>query len=252
VKVLVPIKRVVDYSVRLRMKDDGSGPDLAGVRMSMNPFDEIALEAAIRLKEQGKATDVFAVSVGVSQVQETLRAALALGADRALLIETPAQIDPEPLAVAKLLARVAAEHAIDLVVCGKQAIDNDMNATGQMLAALLGWPQATNAYSIVLEGQTLTVTRETDAGLQTLELTLPAVVTADLRLNQPRFASLPNIMRARSKPLAVRSSADFGVDMSPRLQVLKTVAPPPRPSAAYRVRSPAELVVHLRKLGVLR
>ncbi|EGD57509.1 electron transfer flavoprotein subunit beta [Novosphingobium nitrogenifigens DSM 19370] len=247
-KVLVPVKRVIDYNVKARVKADGSGVDLANVKMSMNPFDEIAVEEAIRLKERGVATEVLVVSIGAKQAQETLRTALAMGADRAILIETD---DVEPLAVAKLLAKVVAEEEPGLVLTGKQAIDNDMNATGQMLAALLGWPQATFASAVTVEGDGVTVTREVDGGLQTIRLRLPAVVTADLRLNEPRYASLPNIMKAKSKPLATRVPADFGVDITPRLTVVDTREPAAR-KAGIKVGSVEELVAKLRdEAGVL-
>ena len=210
-KVLVPVKRVIDYNVKVRVKADGSGVDLANVKMSMNPFDEIAVEEAIRLREKGIATEVVVVSIGVKQSQETLRNALAMGADRAILIEATdnVQVDIEPLAVAKLLAAVVREEAPGLVLCGKQAIDNDMNATGQMLAALLGWSQGTFASEVAVEGDTATITREVDGGLQTISLKMPAIITVDLRLNDPRYASLPNIMKAKAKPLAINSSTEL-------------------------------------------
>ncbi|NCO22926.1 MAG: electron transfer flavoprotein subunit beta/FixA family protein, partial [Rhodobacterales bacterium] len=212
-KVLVPVKRVIDYNVKVRVKADGSGVDLANVKMSMNPFDEIAVEEAIRLKEAGKADEVIAVSIGVKQSQETLRTALAMGADRAILIVATddAQTDIEPLAVAKILKAVAEAEGVGLVLCGKQAIDNDMNATGQMLAALLGWSQATFASKIEIDGDHALVTREVDGGLQTIKVTLPAIVSADLRLNEPRYASLPNIMKAKKKPLDEKTPGDYGV-----------------------------------------
>ncbi len=252
-KVLVPVKRVIDYNVKVRVKSDGSGVDLANVKMSMNPFDEIAVEEAIRLKEKGVATEVVVVSIGVKQAQETLRAALAMGADRAILIEASSDIhtDIEPLAVAKLLAAVAREEAPGLIIAGKQAIDNDMNATGQMLAALLGWPQATFASEVVVEGDKARVTREVDGGLQTLSVTLPAIVTADLRLNEPRYASLPNIMKAKAKPLAAKTPADYGVDVAPRLTVVKTAEPAGR-KAGVKVGSVDELIAKLKdEAGVI-
>ena len=252
-KVLVPVKRVIDYNVKVRVKADGSGVDLANVKMSMNPFDEIAVEEAIRLKEKGIATEVIVVSIGVKQAQETLRTALAMGADRAILIEATAdvQTDIEPLAVAKLLAAVVAEEAPGLVLCGKQAIDNDMTATGQMLSALLGWSQGTFISALVVADGKATVTREVDGGLQSIAVTLPAVLTVDLRLNDPRYASLPNIMKAKAKPLALKTPADYGVDVSPRLTVLKTVEPAGR-KAGVKVGSVAELIAKLKdEAGVI-
>ncbi|MBJ2152566.1 electron transfer flavoprotein subunit beta/FixA family protein [Paracoccus sp. IB05] len=252
-KVLVPVKRVIDYNVKVRVKADGSGVDLANVKMSMNPFDEIAVEEAIRLKEKGIATEVVVVSIGVKQAQETLRNALAMGADRAILIEATSDVhtDIEPLAVAKLLAAVVKEEAPGLVLAGKQAIDNDMNATGQMLAALLGQAQATFASELVIEGDKARVTREVDGGLQVIEVSLPAVVTVDLRLNEPRYASLPNIMKAKAKPLAVKTPADYGVDVTPRLTVVKTTEPAGR-KAGVRVASVDELVAKLKdEAGVI-
>ena len=252
-KVLVPVKRVIDYNVKVRVKADGSGVDLANVKMSMNPFDEIAVEEAIRLKEKGIATEIVVVSIGVKQAQETLRNALAMGADRAILIEATAdvQTDIEPLAVAKLLAAVVREEAPGLVLCGKQAIDNDMNATGQMLSALLGWSQATFASELAVEGDTAKVTREVDGGLQTISVKMPAVVTVDLRLNEPRYASLPNIMKAKAKPLATKTPADYGVDVTPRLSVLKTVEPAGR-KAGVKVGSVEELIAKLKdEAGVI-
>ena len=241
-KVLVPVKRVIDYNVKVRVKADGTGVDLANVKMSMNPFDEIAVEEAIRLKEKGVATEIVVVSIGVKQAQETLRTALAMGADRAILIEAASDVhtDIEPLAVAKLLAAVVKEEAPQLVIAGKQAIDNDMNATGQMLAALLGWGQATFASEVAVEGDAATVTREVDGGLQTIKVKLPAIITADLRLNTPRNAALPMVMKARSKPLAVRPVAEFGVDLTPRLTVEKTT-PPAERLTGTTVGSAAEL-----------
>jgi electron transfer flavoprotein beta subunit len=252
-KVLVPVKRVIDYNVKVRVKADGSGVDLANVKMSMNPFDEIAVEEAIRLKEKGIATEVIVVSIGVKQAQETLRTALAMGADRAILIEATAdvQTDIEPLAVAKLLAAVVAEEAPGLVLCGKQAIDNDMNATGQMLSALLGWSQGTFISELAVGDGKATVTREVDGGLQSIAVRLPAVLTVDLRLNDPRYASLPNIMKAKAKPLALKTPADYGVDVSPRLSVLKTLEPAGR-KAGVKVGSVAELIAKLKdEAGVI-
>ncbi|MDT1060656.1 electron transfer flavoprotein subunit beta/FixA family protein [Paracoccus sp. CPCC 101403] len=251
-KVLVPVKRVIDYNVKARVKADGSGVDLANVKMSMNPFDEIAVEEAIRLKEAGKAAEVIAVSIGVKQAAETLRTALAMGADRAILVVAADDVhqDIEPLAVAKILAAVAKSEGAELVIAGKQAIDNDMNATGQMLAALLGWGQATFASKLELDGGKAKVTREVDGGLQTIEVALPAVVTADLRLNEPRYASLPNIMKAKKKPLDEKTAADFGVDVSPRLEVVSTREPAGR-SAGIKVGSVDELVAKLKEAGVI-
>ena len=242
-KVLVPVKRVVDYNVKVRVKSDGSGVDIANVKMSMNPFDEIALEEAMRLKEAGKVTEVVAVSIGVTQCQETLRTGMAIGADRAILVETTP--DLEPLAVAKLLKAVADKEQPQLIILGKQAIDDDSNQVGQMLAALLGWPQATFASKVVLEGETVTVTREVDGGLETLALSLPAIVTTDLRLNEPRYVTLPNIMKAKKKQLDVMKPEDLGVDVAPRLKTLKVVEPPKR-SAGIKVPDAATLVAKLR------
>ena len=251
-KVLVPVKRVIDYNVKARVKSDGSGVDLANVKMSMNPFDEIAVEEAIRLKEAGKAEEVIAVSIGVKQAAETLRTALAMGADRAILVVAADDVhqDIEPLAVAKILAAVAKAEGTELIIAGKQAIDNDMNATGQMLAAILGWAQATFASKVEIEGGKAKVTREVDGGLQTIAVSLPAVVTADLRLNEPRYASLPNIMKAKKKPLDEKSPADFGADIAPRLKVLKTEEPGGR-KAGVKVGSVSELVEKLKADGVL-
>ncbi|WP_127902103.1 electron transfer flavoprotein subunit beta/FixA family protein [Solirhodobacter olei] len=252
-KVLVPVKRVIDYNVKVRVKADGSGVDLANVKMSMNPFDEIAVEQAIRLKEAGQAEEIVVVSVGVKQSQETLRTALAMGADRAILIEAASDVhqDIEPLAVAKLLAAVVKEEAPGLVLAGKQAIDNDMNATGQMLAALLGWSQGTFASELAVEGDTAVVTREVDGGLQTIKVKMPAVVTVDLRLNEPRYASLPNIMKAKKKPLEEKTPADYGVDVTPRLTVVKTVEPAGR-KAGVKVGSVEELIAKLKdEAGVI-
>jgi electron transfer flavoprotein beta subunit len=252
-KVLVPVKRVIDYNVKVRVKADGSGVDLANVKMSMNPFDEIAVEEAIRLKEKGAAEEIIAVSIGVRQAQETLRTALAMGADRAILIEAASDVhqDIEPLAVAKLLAGVVEAEGIGLVLCGKQAIDNDMNATGQMLAALLGWAQATFASEVGVEGDHAIVTREVDGGLQTVKVRMPAIVTVDLRLNEPRYASLPNIMKAKKKPLEEKTPADYGVDVTPRLTVVTTVEPAAR-KAGVKVGSVDELIEKLKnEAGVL-
>jgi electron transfer flavoprotein beta subunit len=251
-KVLVPVKRVIDYNVKVRVKADGSGVDLANVKMSMNPFDEIAVEEAIRLKEAGKADEVVAVSIGVKQAQETLRTALAMGADRAILVVAADDVhhDIEPLAVAKILAKVVEEEAPGLVLAGKQAIDNDMNATGQMLSALLGWSQATFA-SLEVEGDHALVTREVDGGLQTIKVKMPAIVTVDLRLNEPRYASLPNIMKAKKKPLDEKTAADYGVDVSPRLTVVKTSEPEER-KAGVKVGSVDELIEKLKtEAGVI-
>ena len=252
-KILVPVKRVIDYNVKVRVKSDGSGVDLANVKMSMNPFDEIAVEEAIRLKAKGAATEVVVVSVGVKQAQETLRTALAMGADRAILVVATedVQTDIEPLAVAKILKAVAEAEGAGLVIAGKQAIDNDMNATGQMLAALLGWPQATFASEVAIADGKATVTREVDGGLQTIEVTLPAVVTVDLRLNEPRYASLPNIMKAKKKPLEEKTAADYGVDVTPRLKVLKTSEPATR-KAGVKLGSVDELIAKLKtEAGVI-
>ncbi len=246
-KVLVPVKRVIDYNVKVRVKADGSGVDLANVKMSMNPFDEIAVEEAIRMKEAGVASEVVAVSIGVKQSQETLRTALAMGADRAILIVAADDVhtDIEPLAVAKLLKAVIDAEDPQLVICGKQAIDNDMNATGQMLAALTGWAQATFASEVKVEGESALVTREVDGGLQTIKVKLPAIISVDLRLNEPRYASLPNIMKAKKKPLEEKTPADYGVDVSPRLEVIKTSEPPTR-AAGIKVGSVDELVTKLK------
>jgi len=245
-KVLVPVKRVIDFNVRPRVKADGSGVDLANVKMSMNPFDEIAVEEAIRLREKGVATEVIAVSIGPAKATETLRTALAMGADRAILVETDEAV--EPLGVAKLLKAIWDEEQPGLVVMGKQAIDDDSNQTGQMLAALTGRPQGTFASKVVVEGDSVTVTREVDGGLETVKLALPAIVTTDLRLNEPRYASLPNIMKAKSKPLAVKSPADYGLDITPRLRALKVSEPPVR-QAGVKVGSVDELVARLKALG---
>ncbi|MGH1422045.1 MAG: electron transfer flavoprotein subunit beta/FixA family protein [Hyphomonas sp.] len=247
-KVLVPVKRVIDYNVKVRVKSDQTGVDLANVKMSMNPFDEISVEEAVRMKEAGTATEVIVVSVGPQQAQETLRTALAMGADRGILIKTDEAV--EPLAVAKLLAKVVADESPELVLLGKQAIDDDSNQTGQMLAALLDWPQGTFAFSIAKDGDKLTVAREVDGGLQTVALNTPAVVTVDLRLNEPRFASLPNIMKAKKKPIAESSPADLGVDIAPRLSTLKVTDPPVR-EAGEKVEDVATLVSKLKDAGAL-
>jgi electron transfer flavoprotein beta subunit len=248
-KVLVPVKRVIDYNVKVRVKPDQSGVDLANVKMSMNPFDEIATEEAVRLKEKGVVSEIVVVSIGPQQAQETIRTALAMGADRGILITVESIV--EPLAVAKLLKAVIADEQPQLVLMGKQAIDDDNNATGQMLAALLGWPQATFASKIEAAGESLNVTREVDGGLQTLSLDLPAVVTVDLRLNEPRYASLPNIMKAKKKPIDARSAADYGVDVAPRLTSLK-VSEPPKRAGGVKVETVADLVSKLKtEAGVL-
>jgi electron transfer flavoprotein beta subunit len=250
-KILVPVKRVVDFNVKVRVKPDGSGVELQNVKMSMNPFDEIAVEEAIRIKERGQAQEIIAVSVGPPKAQETIRTALAMGADRGILVEVPEGHTVEPLTVAKLLKAIAVAEQPRLIILGKQAIDDDCNQTGQMLAALLGWAQGTFASRIVLEGDVARVTREVDGGLETLKLTLPAVVTTDLRLNEPRYASLPNIMKAKKKPLDVKKPDDLGVDIAPRLKVLKTSEPPARKSGV-KVSSVAELVQKLKtEAGVL-
>jgi electron transfer flavoprotein beta subunit len=251
-KVIVPVKRVIDYNVKVRVKADGSGVDLANVKMSMNPFDEIAVEEAIRLKEAGKADEIVVVSIGVKQAQETIRTGLAMGADRGILIVAADDVtnDIEPLAVAKLLKAVIDEEQPGLVIMGKQAIDNDMNATGQMLAALTGWAQATFASGMDVDGDSATVTREVDGGLQTIKVKLPAVVTADLRLNEPRYASLPNIMKAKKKPLDEKTPADYGVDVSPRLEIVKTTEPASR-QAGIIVGSVDELVTKLKDAGAI-
>jgi electron transfer flavoprotein beta subunit len=242
-KVLVPVKRVVDYNVKVRVKSDGSGVDIANVKMSMNPFDEIAMEEATRLKEGGKVTEVVAVTCGVTQAQETLRTAMAIGADRGVLVETGAEI--EPLGVAKVLKALADKEQPQLIILGKQAIDDDSNQTGQMLAALLGWPQATFASKVVLEEGKVTVTREVDGGLETVALSLPAIITTDLRLNEPRYVTLPNIMKAKKKPLETIKPEDLGVDAAPRLKTLK-VSEPPKRSAGIKVPDVATLVSKLR------
>ncbi|WP_118857957.1 electron transfer flavoprotein subunit beta/FixA family protein [Sphingomonas mesophila] len=248
-KLLVAVKRVIDYNVKPRVKMDGSGVDLANVKMSMNPFDEIAVEEAIRLKEKGAATEIVAVSIGPAKAQETLRTALAMGADRAILVQTDEEV--EPLAVAKILKGVAEEEQPGLVIMGKQAIDDDSNQTGQMLAALLDWPQATFASKVEIGGNQAKVTREVDGGLETIALSTPAIVTTDLRLNEPRYASLPNIMKAKSKPLATKSPGDYGVDVAPRLETLKVTEPSKR-QAGVKVGSVDELVDKLKTLGVVQ
>jgi electron transfer flavoprotein beta subunit len=247
-KVLVPVKRVVDYNVKIRIKPDGSGVDTANVKMSMNPFDEIAVEEAIRLREAGKAKEIVVVSIGPQKAQETLRTALAMGADRAILVKTDVAV--EPLTVAKLLKKVAEQESPDLVILGKQAIDDDANQTGQMLAGLLGWPQGTFASKLAPEDGKLKVTREIDGGLQTIVLKLPAIVTTDLRLNEPRYASLPNIMKAKSKPLAEIDPATLGVELEPRLKLVKTAEPSSR-KAGVKVANAAELVGKLKDAGVI-
>jgi electron transfer flavoprotein beta subunit len=247
-KVLVPVKRVIDYNVKARVKADQTGVDLANVKMSMNPFCEIAVEEAVRLKEKGVATEVVIISIGPAQAQETIRTALAMGGDRGILITTDA--DPEPLAVAKLLAAVVAEENPNLVLMGKQAIDGDNNAVGQMLSALLGWPQATYASAIEVSGSTAPGTRDVDGGLQVLDVDLPAVITADLRLNEPRYASLPNIMKAKKKEIASKAVADYAVDIAPRLKVIKVTEPAKR-SAGIKVETAADLVSKLNTAGVL-
>ncbi len=242
-KILVPVKRVVDYNVKVRVKSDGSGVETSGVKMSMNPFDEIAVEEAVRLKEKGIATEIIAVSMGVAACAETIRTALAMGADRGILVESDA--DLQPLAVAKLLRAIAEKEQPGMIVMGKQAIDDDMNATGQMLAALLGWAQGTFASKLTVDGDHATVIREVDGGLETVSIKLPAIVTTDLRLNEPRYASLPNIMKARKKPIETIKPADLGVDPAPRLTVVK-VAEPPKRQAGVKVKSVAELVQKLK------
>ena len=247
-KVLVAVKRVIDYNVKPRVKMDGSGVDLANVKMSMNPFDEIAVEEALRLREKGFATEVVAVSIGPVKAQETLRTALAMGADRAILVQCDE--DVEPLAVAKILKAIADEEQPGLFILGKQAIDDDSNQVGQMLGALLDWPQGTFASKVEIAGDTINVTREVDGGLETVALTAPAIVTTDLRLNEPRYASLPNIMKAKSKPMAQKTAADYGVDTAPRLETLKVTEPAKR-QAGIKVGSVDELVAKLKTLGVV-
>ena len=248
-KILVPVKRVVDFNVKIRVKPDGSGVELANIKMSMNPFDEIAVEEAIRLKEAGKATEIVAVSIGTAQASETIRTALAMGADRGILVKADGTV--EPLAVAKILKAIVEAEKPGLVILGKQAIDDDSNQTGQMLAALLGWAQGTFASKQAIDGDSVSVTREVDGGLQTVKLKMPAIITTDLRLNEPRYASLPNIMKAKKKPIDEKTPADYGVDIKPRLQVLKTTEPPGRKSGV-KVGSVAELVGKLKdEAGVL-
>ncbi|MDF1685958.1 MAG: electron transfer flavoprotein subunit beta/FixA family protein [Parvibaculaceae bacterium] len=247
-KVLVPVKRVIDYNVKVRVKADQSGVELANVKMSMNPFDEISVEEAIRLKEAGTATEIVVVTVGPQQAQETLRTALAMGADRGIHVKTDAEV--EPLAVAKILKAVAGEESPELIIVGKQAIDDDSNQTGQMLSALLGWPQGTFASKVEKDGDKLNVTREIDGGLQTIKLNLPAVVTSDLRLNEPRYASLPNIMKAKKKPIDAKTPEDYSVDLTPRLQVQKVTEPAER-QAGIKVETAAELVAKLKEAGVI-
>ncbi|AIT80336.1 electron transfer flavoprotein subunit beta/FixA family protein [Novosphingobium pentaromativorans] len=246
-KIIVPVKRVIDYNVKPRVKSDGTGVDLANVKMSMNPFDEIAVEEAIRLKEAGKAEEIIAVSVGPAKAQETLRTALAMGADRAILVETDEEV--EPLAVAKILKAIVGEENPGLVILGKQAIDDDSNQTGQMLAALLGRPQGTFASKVEIDGDSVAVTREVDGGLETVKLAMPAIVTTDLRLNEPRYASLPNIMKAKKKPLDSKSPADYGVEIAPRLKTLKVSEPPVR-QAGIKVEDVDALVAKLKEMGV--
>lgn len=247
-KILVPVKRVVDFNVKVRVKSDGSGVELANVKMSMNPFDEIAVEEAIRLKEAGKATEIVAVSIGPAQASETIRTALAMGADRGILVKAEGTV--EPLAVAKILKAVVEAEKPGLVILGKQAIDDDSNQTGQMLAALLGWSQGTFASKLAIEGDSISVTREVDGGLQTLKLKAPAIVTTDLRLNEPRYASLPNIMKAKKKPIDEKTPDALGVDIKPRLEVVKTSEPPGRKSGV-KVASVAELVSKLKEVGAI-
>ncbi|MBV7397468.1 electron transfer flavoprotein subunit beta/FixA family protein [Mameliella sediminis] len=251
-KVLVPVKRVIDYNVKVRVKADGSGVDLANVKMSMNPFDEIAVEEAIRLKEAGKATEVVAVSIGVKQSQETLRTALAMGADRAILVVAADDVhtDIEPLAVAKILAAIVKEEEPGLVLAGKQAIDNDLGATGQMLSALLGWSQAMYANKIDVEGDHAVVTREVDGGLQTVKVKMPTIISTDLRLNEPRYASLPNIMKAKKKPLDEKTAEDYGVDVTPRLEIVSTGEPAAR-AAGEIVPDVDTLVAKLKEKGIV-
>jgi len=247
-KLLVPVKRVLDYNVKPRVKADGSGVDLANVKMSMNPFDEIAVEEAIRLKEKGAATEIVAVSVGPAKAQETLRTALAMGADRAILVQTDDEV--EPLAVAKILQKIAEEEQPGMIILGKQAIDDDSNQVGQMLGALLGWGQGTFASKVEVSGDSVSVTREVDGGLETVKLKTPAIVTTDLRLNEPRYATLPNIMKAKSKPLATKSPADYGVDTAPRLTVVKVTEPSKR-QAGVKVASVDELIAKIKETGVI-
>ena len=247
-KILVPVKRVVDYNVKIRVKPDGSGVDLANIKMSMNPFDEIACEEAIRIREKGGATEIIVVSIGPQGSAETIRTGLAMGADRGIHVKTDAMV--EPLAVAKILKKIIEAEGPGLVIMGKQAIDDDMNATGQMLAALMGWPQGTFAFKLDIAGNKVNVTREVDGGLQTVALQTPAIITVDLRLNEPRYASLPNIMKAKKKPIDEHSPDSLGIDVSPRLTVLKTTEPGGR-KAGIKVASPAELVSKLKQAGVI-
>jgi electron transfer flavoprotein beta subunit len=247
-KILVPVKRAIDKDVKIRVKADGSGVELGNVKMSMNPFDEIAVEEAIRLKEAGKATEIVVASIGPAQAAETIRTALAMGADRGILVKTEGVV--EPLAVAKILKGIADAEQPGLIILGKQAIDDDCNQTGQMLAALLGWPQGTFASKVALDGDALMVTREVDGGLQTVKLKMPAIVTTDLRLNEPRYASLPNIMKAKKKPIEDKSAADYGVDVKPQLEVIKTAEPPVR-KAGIKVKTVAELVEKLKEAGAI-
>lgn len=248
-KVLVPVKRVLDYNLKVKVKGDQSGVDLSNLKMSMNPFCEIAIEEAVRLKEKGTVTEIVAISIGPEQAQETIRTALAMGADRGILVKVDG--DVEPLAVAKILKGIVDAEAPQLVILGKQAIDDDSNQTGQMLAALLGWPQGTFAYKLDVAAEKVTVTREVDGGLQTVDLQLPAIITTDLRLNEPRYASLPNIMKAKKKPIDVKAASDYGVDTTPRLKVLKVTEPPKR-QGGVKVKTVAELVDKLKnEAGVL-
>jgi electron transfer flavoprotein beta subunit len=247
-KILVPVKRAIDKDVKIRVKPDGSGVELGNVKMSMNPFDEIAVEEAIRLKEAGKATEIICASIGAAQSAETIRTALAMGADRGILVKADGAV--EPLAIAKILKAIAEAEKPGLIIMGKQAIDDDCNQTGQMLAALLGWPQGTFASKVTLDGDAVTVTREVDGGLQTVKLKTPAIVTTDLRLNEPRYASLPNIMKAKKKPIEEKTAADYGVDIKPRLEVIKTAEPPVR-KAGVKVKSITELVEKLKEAGAV-
>jgi electron transfer flavoprotein beta subunit len=247
-KILVPVKRAIDKDVKIRVKPDGSGVELGNVKMSMNPFDEIAVEEAIRLKEAGKATEIVCASIGAAQSAETIRTALAMGADRGILVKADGAV--EPLAIAKILKTIAEAEKPGLIIMGKQAIDDDCNQTGQMLAALLGWPQGTFASKVALDGDAVTVTREVDGGLQTVKLKTPAIVTTDLRLNEPRYASLPNIMKAKKKPIEEKTAADYGVDIKPRLEVVKTAEPPVR-KAGVKVKSVTELVEKLKEAGAV-
>jgi len=247
-KILVPVKRAIDKDVKIRVKPDGSGVELGNVKMSMNPFDEIAVEEAIRLKEAGKATEIVCASIGAAQSAETIRTALAMGADRGILVKADGAV--EPLAIAKILKAIAEAEKPGLIIMGKQAIDDDCNQTGQMLAALLGWAQGTFASKVTLDGDAVTVTREVDGGLQTVKLKTPAIVTTDLRLNEPRYASLPNIMKAKKKPIEEKTAADYGVDIKPRLEVIKTAEPPVR-KAGVKVKSVTELVEKLKEAGAV-